>query len=85
MATENGWGAPAAQFRRDGFAVVDPFFAELEVAALQNALQELIEAGKLHSVATDFDRETRRRDDKINLQICPLYLSPPIFCRPTIS
>ena len=32
----------------------------------------------LHNVATDFDRETRR-DDKLNLQICPLSYHHPFF------
>ena len=78
MATENGWRASAAQFRPDGFALVGPFLAEFEATALQNAVRELIKAGKLHSAATDFDRETRR-DDKINLRICPLCYRHPFF------
>ncbi len=78
MAKENGWGELASQFRRDGYVVVDPFFSSREIAALQLALQELIDAGKLHNVATDLDRKTRRTD-KINLQICPLSYHHPFF------
>ncbi len=61
----------AASFRRDGYVVVDPFFSAHEVAALQAGLGELVDAGKLHNVATDLDRTTRRAD-KVNYQICPL-------------
>lgn len=68
----------AEQFRRDGYVVVDPFFNAHEVAALQSGFHELIDAGKLHNVATDFDRQTRR-DDKVNLQVCPLSYHHPFF------
>ena len=64
-------GKLADAFRRDGYVVVDPFFDDTEVAALQAGMDELMDAGKLHNVATDFDRATRR-DDKVNLQVCPL-------------
>ncbi|MEZ5667100.1 MAG: phytanoyl-CoA dioxygenase family protein [Alphaproteobacteria bacterium] len=68
----------AGRFRRDGYVVVDPFFSTQEVAALQGGLRELLDAGKLHNVATDFDRVTRR-SDKLNLQICPLSYHHPFF------
>lgn len=61
----------ADDFRRNGYVVVDPFFDAQEVAALQAGVQELFDAGKLHNVATDIDRKTRR-EDKVNLQVCPL-------------
>ncbi|MGF1626510.1 MAG: phytanoyl-CoA dioxygenase family protein, partial [Alphaproteobacteria bacterium] len=66
------------RFRRDGFVVVDPFFSAHEVAALQGGFEELLAAGKLANVATDFDRATRR-DDKVNLQVCPLSYHHPLF------
>lgn len=68
----------AAQFRRDGYVVVDPFFSQTEVAALQGGVQELVDAGKLHNVATDFDRQTRSAE-KVNLQVCPLSYHHPFF------
>ncbi len=71
-------GELAAKFRSTGYVVVDPFFDEAEVAALQAGMQELMDAGKLHNVATDMDRTTRR-DDKVNLQICPLSYHHKFF------
>ena len=68
----------AQQFRRDGYVVVDPFFSAAEVAALQAGLRELIDADMLKNVATEPDRKTRR-DDKLNLQICPLSYHHPFF------
>lgn len=68
----------AERFRRDGYVVVDPFFSEHEVAALQGGFQELIAAGRLANVTTDFDLATRR-DDKMNLPVCPLSYHHPLF------
>ena len=66
------------QFRTQGFCVVEKFFDEREVAAMQAEAARWIREGLVYNVRTEGDGATPSTQ-KANLQLCPLNPHSPLF------
>lgn len=66
------------QFRSQGWLAKDAFWTDREVQAMRQELERLKAVGLLRNVATAGDGITPA-DDKINLQLCPMFPHSDLF------
>jgi len=65
------------QFKQDGYCMVERFFDDREVAAMQAEIQRLTDSGAIDNVRTEGDGKTRSAA-KQNLQLCPMTPHSPL-------
>ena len=63
-------------YQRDGFVIINEFFAPSEVEVMRNELARLMKEKALRNVATDGDGQTSSITQQ-NLQICPVSPASP--------
>lgn len=67
-----------SQFLRHGFTSVNKFWTENEISKMKEALEELVNQGKLYNISTQGDGKTLTERPQ-NLQLCPLMPEHKLF------
>jgi len=65
-------------YHNDGFAIAPYFFDRDEVRLMQAEVQRLLDAGLLRNTVTGLASDPHR-EEKVNLQLCPLTPHSPLF------